>query len=79
MQKRIRDIYKKIKLKFQFLRHSDSNKKFFETDTVKMMDLFLIDNIFVMFGGHVFQNTIGIHLGTNSSHFFMQGLLKKKR
>jgi hypothetical protein len=26
---------------------------------------FLIDNIFVMFGGRVFQQTIGIPMGTN--------------
>jgi hypothetical protein len=26
---------------------------------------FLIDNIFVSFGGHVFQQTVGIPMGTN--------------
>jgi hypothetical protein len=26
---------------------------------------FLIDNIFVIFGGRVFQQTVGIHMGTN--------------
>ena len=26
---------------------------------------FLIDNTFVMFGGHVFQQTVGIPVGTN--------------
>jgi hypothetical protein len=26
---------------------------------------FLIDNIFVIFGGHVFQQTVGIPMGTN--------------
>ena len=26
---------------------------------------FMIDNIFVMFGGHVFQHTVGIRMGTN--------------
>ncbi len=31
-----------------------------------MLD-FLIDNIFVMFGGLVFQQTIGIPMGTNSA------------
>jgi hypothetical protein len=39
--------------------HSDSNKKFSETDTFNMLE-FLIDNIFVMFGGRVFQYTVGI-------------------
>ena len=29
-----------------------------------MLD-FLIDNIFVLFGGRVFQQTIGIPMGTN--------------
>jgi hypothetical protein len=50
---------------------------------------FLIDNIFAMFGGRVFQQTVGISMGTNCvsplidlffySHEtdFMQGLLKK--
>ena len=33
--------------------HSDSNKKYSETDIVRMLN-FLIDNIFVMFGGRVF-------------------------
>ena len=44
--------------------HSDSNKKFSETDIIKMFD-FLIDNIFVTFGGRVFQQTVGIPMGTN--------------
>jgi hypothetical protein len=26
---------------------------------------FLIDNIFIMFGGRVFQQTVGIPMGTN--------------
>jgi hypothetical protein len=50
---------------------------------------FLIDNIFVIFGGRVFQQTVGILMGTNCallladlflySHEadFMYGLLKK--
>ena len=50
---------------------------------------FLIDNIFIMFGGRVFQQTVGIPTGTNYvlllaylffySHEadFIQGLLKK--
>ena len=40
--------------------HSDSTKKFSETDIINMLVLGLIDSIFVMFGGHVFQ-----HMGTN--------------
>jgi hypothetical protein len=34
--------------------HSDTTKKFSETDIFNMLE-FLIDNTFVMFGGHVFQ------------------------
>jgi hypothetical protein len=42
----------------------DSPQKFSETDVVNMLD-FLIDSIFVLFGGCVFQQSIGIHMGTN--------------
>ena len=49
---------------------------------------FLINNIFVMFGGRVFQQTVGIPMGTNCSSSpdlflysyeadFIHGLLKK--
>jgi len=53
------------------------------------MHEFLIDNIFVMFGGRVFQQTIGIPMGTNCAPLLadlflysyeadcIQGLLKK--
>jgi hypothetical protein len=44
--------------------HSDSTKKFSETDIFNMLE-FLIDNIFVMFGGRVFQQTVGIPMCTN--------------
>ena len=46
--------------------HSDSNKKYSEDDICGMLD-FLIDNIFVMFGGRVFQQTVSILMGTNSA------------
>jgi hypothetical protein len=36
--------------------HSNSTKKFSETDIFNMLE-FLIDNIFVMFGGRVFQQS----------------------
>ena len=54
-----------------------------------MLD-FLIDNIFVTFGGRVFQQTVGIPMGTNCAPLladlfryyyeadFMQELLRKK-
>ena len=44
--------------------HSDSTKKFSETDIINMLE-FLIDNIFVIFGGRVFQQTVGMPMGTN--------------
>ena len=68
--------------------HSDSTKKFSETDFINMLE-FLIDNKFVIFGGRVFQQTVGIPMGTNCAPLladlflysyevdFMQGLLKK--
>ena len=45
-------------------KHSDSTTKFCETDIINMLE-FLIDNIFVICGGRVFQQTVGIHLSTN--------------
>ena len=54
-----------------------------------MLD-FLIENIFVTFGGRVFQQTVGIPMGTNCALFlptcllyyveayFIHGLLRKK-
>ena len=39
-------------------------KKFTETDIIKMLE-FLIDNLFVLFGGGVFQETVDIHMGRN--------------
>ena len=74
--------------KKQKTKHSDSTKKFSETDIINMLD-FLIDNIFVFFGGRVFQQTVGIPMGTNWAPLladlflysyeadFIQGLLKK--
>ena len=44
--------------------HSDVQQKYNEDDITKMIN-FLIDNIFVEFGGRIFQQTIGIPMGTN--------------
>ena len=44
--------------------HFDSTKKFSETDIINMLE-FLIDNTFLIFGGRVFQQTVGIPMGTN--------------
>jgi len=53
------------------------------------MLVFLFDNVFVIFGGRVFQQTVGIPMGTNCAALladlilylyeedFIQGLLKK--
>jgi hypothetical protein len=68
--------------------HSDSTKKFSETDIFNMFEI-LFDNIFAMLGGRIFQQTAGIPLGTNCASLladlflysyeadFIQGLLKK--
>jgi hypothetical protein len=68
--------------------HSESTKKFSETDIINMLE-FLIENICTMLGGRVFQQTIGIHMGTNCAPLladlflysyeadFIHGLLKK--
>ena len=37
---------------------------FSETDIIKKFE-FVIDSIFAMFNGRVFQQTVGIHMGTN--------------
>ena len=45
-------------------KQSDSIKEFSETDIIKMLE-FVIDNIFVMLVGRIFQQTVGIHMGPN--------------
>ena len=44
--------------------HSDSKSKYSEDDIIKMLE-FLVDNIFVVFAEKVFQQTVGIPMGTN--------------
>ena len=44
--------------------HTDSNMKYNEDDIVRMLE-FLIDNIFVQFAGNIYQQTVGIPMGTN--------------
>ena len=44
--------------------HSDSKSKYTEEDIVRMLE-FLVGNIFVVFAGKVFQQIIGIPMGTN--------------
>ena len=44
--------------------HSDSKNKYTEDDTINMLE-FQVDIIFVVFGGKVFQQIVGIPMGTN--------------
>ena len=44
--------------------HFDSSKKFSENEIINMFE-FLIDNISVIFGERVFQQTVGKFMGTN--------------
>ena len=44
--------------------HSDAKNKYTEEDIIKMLQ-FLVDNIFVVFAGKVFQQIVGIPMGTN--------------
>ena len=41
-----------------------SKNKYSEDDIIKMLD-FLVDNIFLVFAGKVFQQIVGIQMGTN--------------
>ena len=72
-----------------FVKHySDTTNRFSETDIFNMHE-FLNDNIFAMFGGCVFQQTVSIPMGINCASIladlflyshgadFIQGLLKK--
>ena len=70
--------------------HTDSSHKYTEVEVKGMLE-FLIDNIFVMFGDQVFQQTIGIPMGTNCAPLladlflysyeaeFIQKLLSQKK
>ena len=71
-------------------KETTSGRKYTEEDIIKML-YFLIDNIFVQFGGRVFQQTVGIPMGTNCAPLladlflysyeadFIQGLIKDKK
>ena len=52
------------KTHISFRDHSDAPQKYSDADVIKMLE-YLIDNIFVEFGGRIFQQTIGIPMGTN--------------
>jgi hypothetical protein len=54
-----------VKQDTYFVRHhSDSPYKYSEAD-IKSMLGFLVDNIYVVFGDQVFQQSVGIPMGTN--------------
>jgi hypothetical protein len=62
----IRPIVRVLMLYIAFpyiLKTTHYNKKFCETD------FFFIENIFVMFGGYVFQQTVSFPMGTNCTLF----------
>ena len=42
--------------------------KYTEDDTINMLE-FLVENIFVVFGGKVFKQIVGIPMGTNCAPF----------
>ena len=44
--------------------NSESKNKYFEVDIIKMLE-FLVENMFVVFAGEVFQQTVGIPMATN--------------
>ena len=46
--------------------HSDAPQKYSAADVIKMLK-YLIDNVFVEFGGRIFQQTTGIPMDTNSA------------
>ena len=61
----INDVIASILLSLVFVKeHSDSKNKYTEDDIIYMLE-FLVDNIFLVFGGKVFQQIVGIPIGTN--------------
>ena len=70
--------------------HSDSTKKFSETEIINMLEFF-IENTFAILSGRVFQQAVGIPMRTNCTPSlpdlffysydvdFIQGLHKEKR
>ena len=71
-----------------YCKHYNSAKMFAETVIISMLE-FLIDNIFAMFDGRVFQQIVAISMGTNCAPLlaslflysytadFIQGLLNE--
>ena len=46
-------------------KNSKSSSKYTEEDVFKTLEFFFIDNLFVLYDGRVFQQTVGIPTGTN--------------
>jgi len=44
--------------------HTNNKKRYTEDDVVNIIN-FLTENIFIEFGGRIFQQTVGIPMGTN--------------
>lgn len=53
-----------LSLYLTLINHSDSAHKYSEVDIIKMLE-FLGDSIYVVFGNHVFEQSVGIPMGTN--------------
>ena len=51
-------------------KYSDSKNKYPEEDIIRMLE-FLVDSIFVVFAGKVFQQLICIRMGTNCAHLLI--------
>jgi hypothetical protein len=63
------------KTRYIFVRHySDSPHKYSEVD-IKGILGFLVDNIYVVFGDQVFQQSVGIPMGTNCAPLLADLLL----
>ena len=74
-----------------FVKNEPDDKKFYTEEQVISMLEFLIDNIFVEFGGKIFQQIVGIPMGTNCAPLladlflhsyeseFLQTLIKDKK
>ena len=57
--------------KYYFVKyHSYSTNKYSEVEIKKMLE-FLIDNIYVVVEGQVFQQSVGIRIGTNCAHLLV--------
>ena len=54
--------YKDTKKTYFVKEHSDSKNKYSDDDIIMILE-FLVDNIFVVFAGKVFQQTVGIPMG----------------